>query len=61
MRESVIYQEIEAQAEEKGLAKGRKQEARLIALNLLNEGMSVDLIARVTSLTVEQVQHLQQN
>ncbi|MBW4506871.1 MAG: Rpn family recombination-promoting nuclease/putative transposase [Scytonematopsis contorta HA4267-MV1] len=65
MRESVIYQEIEAQGEEKGVAKGRvlgrEEEARLIALKLLNEGTNVDLIARVTGLTVEQVQQLRQN
>lgn len=53
MRESVIYQEIEAQGEEKGMQK--------VAVNLLKEGMSVDLIARVTGLTVEKVQQLQQN
>jgi predicted transposase YdaD len=53
MRESVIYQEIEAQ--------GRQQEAQKIALNLLNEGASLDLIVRVTGLAVEQVQQLQRS
>ncbi|MBW4506873.1 MAG: hypothetical protein KME64_10220 [Scytonematopsis contorta HA4267-MV1] len=73
MQESVIYQKIEAQAKEKGFAlgreegrvlgreEGREEKARLIALNLLNEEMSVDLIARVTRLTVEQVQQLQRS
>lgn len=53
MKESVIYQEIEAQGEEKDMLK--------VAINLLKEGMSVDLIVRVINLTVEKVQQLQQN
>ncbi|MEA5569232.1 hypothetical protein [Anabaena sp. UHCC 0399] len=56
MRESVIYQMIQNEAEEQGSNK----KAREIALNLLAEGMAVDAIARLTGLSVEEVQQLQQ-
>ncbi|UKP00991.1 hypothetical protein [Nostoc sp. UHCC 0870] len=56
MRESVIYQMIQNEAEEQGSNK----KAREIALNLLAEGMTVDAIARLTGLPVEEVQQLQQ-
>ncbi|MBW4598291.1 MAG: Rpn family recombination-promoting nuclease/putative transposase [Calothrix sp. FI2-JRJ7] len=61
MKESVIYQEIEAQGKEKGITQGREQEAQKIALNLLREGMSIDLIVRATGLTIEKIQQLQHN
>ncbi|MBD2166784.1 hypothetical protein H6G04_20535 [Calothrix membranacea FACHB-236] len=51
MRESVIYQDI--------LQEGIEQKAQEIARNMLNEGMAIALIARVTGLTVEQVEQLQ--
>jgi predicted transposase YdaD len=52
MQESVIYQSIKTE--------GSDEKARQIALNLLAEGMSVDAIARITGLSVEMVQQLQQ-
>ncbi len=55
MQESVIYQELRAEA----LAEGNAEAVQRVAMNLLLEGMSVELIARVTGLTVEQVQQLQ--
>ena len=51
MQESVIYQEIREEALVEGVQR--------VAVNLLREGMSVDMIARVTGLTVEQIQQLQ--
>ncbi|BDA73334.1 hypothetical protein RIVM261_036140 [Rivularia sp. IAM M-261] len=57
MKESVIYQQIEAQGMEKGIAQGIEQ----VALNMLREGMSIDLIVRVTDLTIEKVEQLQDN
>ncbi|MBD2212581.1 Rpn family recombination-promoting nuclease/putative transposase [Nostoc linckia FACHB-104] len=51
MRESVIYQDI--------LQEGIEQKAQEIARNMLNEGIAIALIARVTGLTVEQVEQLQ--
>jgi predicted transposase YdaD len=56
MRESVIYQQIKIEGEEEGSDK----KARQIAVNLLKEGMAVDAIARLTGLSVEVVQQLQQ-
>lgn len=48
MQESVIYQSI------------RKEEKEEIALNLLREGLSLDIVARGTGLSIEEVQQLQQ-
>ncbi|MEH2303165.1 MAG: hypothetical protein V7K88_30410 [Nostoc sp.] len=50
MHESVIYQAIKDE--------GRAEEVRRVAVNLLKEGMSVDIVARVTGLSLEQVQEL---
>ncbi|MDZ8190033.1 MAG: Rpn family recombination-promoting nuclease/putative transposase [Nostoc sp. ChiSLP02] len=52
MRESLVYQSIKTE--------GGDEKARQIAINMLAEGMSVDLIAKLTGLSVEQVQQLQQ-
>ncbi|MBN3881447.1 MAG: hypothetical protein HWQ44_00260 [Nostoc sp. JL34] len=56
MRESVIYQSIKAEGREEGSDK----KARKIAINLLAKRISLDVIARVTGLSVEVVQQLQQ-
>ncbi|WP_228059183.1 hypothetical protein [Nostoc sp. LEGE 06077] len=56
MSESVIYQMIQNEAEEQG----RNKKAREIAANMLVEGMSIDLITRLTGLPPEVVQQLQQ-
>ncbi len=68
MRESVIYQEILEQGKAKGMAegkaegkaKGMAETARKIALNLLGIGMSLEQVAQVTELSIEQVRVLQQ-
>ncbi|NJR52931.1 MAG: hypothetical protein HC780_28595 [Leptolyngbyaceae cyanobacterium CSU_1_3] len=63
MRESVIYQEIWLEGEQVGEQRGRlegEQRGRLeVAQNLLLEGMDIELIARVTGLSIEQIQQLQ--
>jgi predicted transposase YdaD len=51
MQESVTYQAIVQEGEDK---KGRS-----IALNLLREGLSIELIARTTGLSIEAIQQLQ--
>ncbi|MBF2008003.1 MULTISPECIES: Rpn family recombination-promoting nuclease/putative transposase [Chlorogloeopsis] len=51
MQESVTYQAIKDE--------GRTEGIRRVAINLLREGMSVEMVARVTGLTVEQVQQLE--
>jgi predicted transposase/invertase (TIGR01784 family) len=60
MRESVIYQQILEEGEAKGEAKGEAETTRKLALNLLRIGMSLEQIAEVTELSIEQVQVLQQ-
>ncbi|WP_339394278.1 hypothetical protein [Nostoc sp. UHCC 0870] len=50
MRESVIYKSIKTEGIEEGV--------RLVAVNLLKENMPVEMVAKVTGLTIEQVQSL---
>jgi predicted transposase/invertase (TIGR01784 family) len=59
MRESVIYQEILEEGKAEGEAKGKAETTRKLALNLLRIGMSLEQIAQVTELSLEQVQALQ--
>ena len=54
MRESVIFQEILQEGEEKGRQEGRQE----TAANLLREGISIDLISRVTGLSQKQIEQL---
>ncbi len=64
MRESVIYQQIleegEAKGKAEGEAKGKAETTRKLALNLLRIGMSLEQIAQVTELSLEQIQVLQE-
>ena len=55
-----IAQELERRGREKGLKEGRLEAARIVARNLLDRGLSVELIAETTGLTREQVTTLQQ-
>jgi predicted transposase/invertase (TIGR01784 family) len=67
MKESVTYQEIllegmaegEARGKAKGLVEGEVKAANQIALNMLHSGISIDLIAQFTGLTLEQIQNLE--
>ena len=67
IRESEFYQEIflEGQAisltreKTKGLVEGEVKVTNQIALNMLHSGISIDLIAQFTGLTLEQVQNLE--
>ncbi|MGI0486046.1 hypothetical protein ACN4EK_11460 [Pantanalinema rosaneae CENA516] len=51
MQESVTYQEIRQE--------GEQSKAQQIALNMIREGMALEAIARVTGLSIEQVEQLQ--
>ena len=42
-------------------SRGRKQACETIALNLLRQGLSIEMIAQVTSLTIAEVQELRQS
>ncbi len=52
MQESTVYRSI-ARDE-------RQEEKRSIAINFLREGVSIDIIASCTGLSIEEVQQLQQ-
>ncbi len=51
MRDSVTYQLIKEE--------GAEENTRKIAINMLQEGISIELVAKTTGLTVEEVQQLQ--
>ena len=53
MRDSVTYQLIKEE--------GAEENTRKIAINMLQEGISIELVAKTTGLTVEEVQQLQSN
>jgi len=67
MRESVIYQDILEEGEEKGLQKGRQEglqegkeeKARQIALKMLSAGFPIPEIARFTDLSPDAIEELQ--
>ena len=44
---------------EKGIEKGREEERRSLALKMLQENIPLDMIARITDLTIAQLQQLQ--
>jgi len=52
MQESTVYRSIQREAQ--------KEEKRAIAINLLRRGVTIDIIAPSTGLSVEEVQQLQQ-
>jgi predicted transposase YdaD len=56
MRELVTYQAVL----EEGRGEGRLAERRSIVISLLQEGMAIDLIARVTGWSIAEVTQLQQ-
>lgn len=49
------YMEITTSWERKGIEKGTEQ----IAVNSLREGLSIEMIVKITGLSVERVQQLQ--
>jgi predicted transposase YdaD len=52
MQESTVYRSIQREVQ------GERD--RVIALNLLREGLAIEIVARGTGLSIEQVQQLQQ-
>jgi predicted transposase/invertase (TIGR01784 family) len=51
-------QAAESRGIEKGMAEGKSQKARKVALELLKENLSIDLIERATGLSREDIQAL---
>ena len=61
MKESVIYQDILLEGIVKGKAEGKSEERNQIALKMLGSGMSADLVAQFTGLTIKQIEKLQKS
>jgi predicted transposase YdaD len=55
MKESVIYQDILLE----GKAEGKAETTRQIALNMSSSNIAIDLVAKLTGLTLKQAQKLQ--
>jgi predicted transposase YdaD len=55
MQESVVYRSILAEVE----AKGKAEKQREIAINFLRNGLSIEMVALGTGLSIEEVQQLQ--
>ena len=59
MQESAIYQEIYHSGELKGELKGKQEEKERVALSLLRQGISNEVIANATELSLETIELLQ--
>jgi predicted transposase/invertase (TIGR01784 family) len=55
MKESVTYQEILLEGKAEGKVEGKAEERIQIALNMLNSGLDIDLIAKLTGLSASQI------
>lgn len=53
------YMEITTSWERKGAQKAAQQTAEQIAVNSLREGLSIEMVVKITGLSVERVQQLQ--
>jgi predicted transposase/invertase (TIGR01784 family) len=60
MRESVTYQAVLEEGREEGREEGDRQRQKSMAISLLREGLALDVIARVSELSIEAVTQLQQ-
>jgi predicted transposase/invertase (TIGR01784 family) len=60
MRESATYQAVLAEGREEGREEGDRQRQKTVAINLLREGLAIEVIARVSELSIEAVTQLQQ-
>jgi predicted transposase/invertase (TIGR01784 family) len=58
MKESALYQEWRQENLAEGQTKGQEAERRSIALKMLAEGMSLEVIAKITGYSIKQIQSL---
>ncbi|MBG1271948.1 Rpn family recombination-promoting nuclease/putative transposase [Nostoc sp. WHI] len=58
MQESVTYQALIAEGRAEGIEEGIEEGIRRVAINLLREGMSIEVVVRVTGLSVEQINQI---
>ncbi|BAZ69016.1 hypothetical protein NIES4106_37850 [Fischerella sp. NIES-4106] len=59
MQESVTYQALIDEGRAEGRAEGIQEGIQRVAVNLLKEGMSTDMVTKLTGLSVEQLQQLE--
>jgi predicted transposase/invertase (TIGR01784 family) len=59
MRESVIYQSIKREGLDEGRKEGREEAREEFAANMLQNGIPIDTVVKITGLTLEKVQQLQ--
>ena len=59
MQLSPLYLEKIQAAEQRGEQRGKQEDRQEIALRMLRESIPLDVIARITELTIEQIQSLQ--
>jgi predicted transposase/invertase (TIGR01784 family) len=58
MRESVTYRELVAESEARGEVRGREQERRRVARQMLTMGMTPEQVTNVLGLSPEQVRQV---
>jgi predicted transposase YdaD len=58
MKESALYQEWRQENLAEGQTKEQEAERRSIALKMLAEGMSLEVIAKITGYSIKQIQSL---
>jgi predicted transposase/invertase (TIGR01784 family) len=58
-REMKYVTTIERMGIEQGFEQGREEEKKAIAINLLRQGISMEMIAQATGLTLTQLQEMQ--
>jgi predicted transposase/invertase (TIGR01784 family) len=59
LKHTRVYQEAKQEGKQEGRQEGRQEGVRQVAINLLNVGMTVEQVATLTNLSVEQVRQLQ--
>lgn len=57
MQDSTVYRSILAE----GKLQGKEESQREFVLNSLREGLSIEIVARITGLSIEQVQQLSES
>ncbi len=58
MKESVMYQEIFHEGEVKGEKEGEQKANKNIALNMLRNSMNMEYIAKLTGLSLQEIEQL---
>jgi predicted transposase/invertase (TIGR01784 family) len=59
MKESTMYQAILREGKQEGKEEGRQEGIEEVACNMLKNGLNIELVAKLTGLSVDKVQQLQ--